>query len=157
MPTAVLLLGADRGDPSATFAKARILIGERIGPLLAVGRDHWTEPWGFNGDRPFLNCALLVEVGAIEPAELLARILDIEKALGRVRTDGHRYGPRTIDIDILFMEERVVRLADLEVPHPRVHERAFALAPAADIVPGLVHPVRGRTVLELLNEVLHDA
>lgn len=157
MPSAVLLLGADRGDPSATFAKARLLIEERVGPLLAVGRDHWTEPWGFRGDRPFLNRAMVVEVGDLEPADLLARILGIEKALGRVRTEGARYGPRTIDIDILFLEERMVRLAELQVPHPRVQERAFALSPAADIVPGLVHPVLGRTVLDLLDDVLLNA
>ncbi len=148
-----LLMGANRGDPHATFARATTLIEDRIGPILASSRDHWTSPWGFDDDRLFLNRALLVG-SRREPREVMEKLLAIEEELGRVRQEGIRYASRTIDIDILFVESRIMDLPDLRVPHPKVHERAFALGPAADIVPGLVHPVLQRTVLGLLNDVL---
>lgn len=147
-----LLLGADLGDPPATFARATALIARRIGTVLATSRDHWTDPWGFQSDRPFLNRALLVE-SAMEPGQVMEALLGIEQELGRVRGAGTGYTSRTIDIDILFAGERVMEQPELTLPHPRVHQRAFALAPAADLVPLLVHPRSGRTVLELLDQV----
>lgn len=148
-----MLLGANRGDPHATFARATTLIEDRIGPILASSRDHWTAPWGFDDNRLFLNRALLVE-SRKEPREVMDKLLAIEVELGRVRQEGIRYTSRTIDIDILFVGNQTLDYPDLQVPHPRVHERAFALGPAADIVPELVHPVLHRTVLDLLNKVL---
>lgn len=154
MPAAVLLLGADQGDPPATFAAAMQRIAEEVGPVLGTSRDHWTEPWGFVGDRLFLNRALLVDIGAIPAREVMHRLLTIERALGRVRHADQRYGPRSIDIDLLFLGEEIIDEEGLQVPHPRVQDRAFALGPAADIVPQLVHPLLGLTVLALLDEVL---
>ena len=87
------------------------------------------------------------------PEKVMEKLLVIEMELGRVRpTDGRRYASRPIDLDILFVEEQAFERPGLSVPHPRVHQRVFALAPAADIVPALVHPLLHRTVLDLLNE-----
>lgn len=150
-----LLMGANRGDPHATFARATTLIEDRIGPILASSRDHWTSPWGFDDDRLFLNRAILMD-STRNPQDVMDKLLAIEEELGRVREEGIRYTSRTIDIDILFAGSLTINLPDLQLPHPRVHERAFALGPAADIVPGLVHPVLHRTVLDLLNNVLRQ-
>lgn len=150
MPGFTLLLGADRGEREATFAKAINAIRARVGTPVALGRYHWTEPWGFADDQLFLNQAVQVET-ALEPARLLDELLAIEASLGRARPGDGGYAPRPIDIDILFAGGRIINLPRLVVPHPKVHLRAFALGPAADIVPALVHPKLGRTVLELLD------
>lgn len=151
-----MLLGANRGDPHATFARATTLIGERIGTLRATSRDHWTRPWGFTDDRLFLNRALLVDTRQA-PQQVMEALLQIETEFGRERPAGGGYASRTLDIDILFAGEQVIELPGLSVPHPRIHQRAFALAPAADIVPGLVHPRLHLTVLHLLNNALRQA
>ncbi len=149
----LLLLGGNIGDVRTTLSKAEENIASRIGPVLSRSRDHWTEPWGFEDDRLFLNRALLVE-SAHDPMRLMEECLAIERELGRTRDGALGYSARTIDIDILFIGDRVITDPGLTVPHPRVQDRAFALGPAADIAPDLVHPVLRRSVLELLNDVL---
>lgn len=148
-----LLLGGNLGEVEKTFARAMILIAERVGVVTAVSRDHVTEPWGFTDDRLFLNRAVQVE-SALPPSQVMERLLRIEQELGRTRTAGAGYGSRGIDIDILFIESQIVDLPELTVPHPRVQQRLFALAPTADIAPFLVHPVLGTTVMEMLNNAL---
>lgn len=150
---ALLLLGGNIGDVGATFARATELLAREGVHTLARSRDHRTEPWGFSDERHFLNRALLVRTELDAPA-LLASCLHVESALGRVREPEPGYRSRTIDIDLLFAGGHVLESEVLQLPHPRVHERAFALAPAADLVPDLVHPLLGRSVLDLLNDVL---
>lgn len=151
-----ILLGANMDDPHATFARATTLIEDRIGPVLASSRDHWTEPWGFQGDRLFLNRAIHLR-SANPPERVMEKLLAIEKELGRERPADGTYVSRVIDLDILFIGDRVIDGPALTVPHPLVQQRAFALGPAADIIPGLVHPRLGITVLDLLNKVLQTA
>lgn len=151
---AVLLLGGNLGDLPATFISAETLLNKRIGTVLASSRDHWTEPWGFTDERLFLNRALLVR-SDLDPTALLEGVLGIERELGRVRDPAIRYSARTIDIDILLLGDRVIDLPHLQIPHPHMHERAFALAPAADISPNWTHPILHRTVLQLLNDLRH--
>ncbi|MBP8822201.1 MAG: 2-amino-4-hydroxy-6-hydroxymethyldihydropteridine diphosphokinase [Flavobacteriales bacterium] len=151
-----LLMGADLGDPAHTFARATALIAARIGKVLATSRDHWTKPWGFQSDRPFLNRALLVE-STMDPGQVMDGLLQIEQELGRKRAPSEGYASRLIDLDILFIGAQIRDQPGLRVPHPRVHLRTFALAPAADIVPGLMHPQAGRTVLDLLNHCQQQA
>lgn len=149
---ALLLLGGNIGDPKLILSQAEALIEERAGRMLSRSRDHWTEPWGFSDERLFLNRAVLLNT-TLEPLELLGELLAIELALGRNRSDEHRYAPRTIDIDILLIGNQVIDAPALQVPHPRLHERAFALASAADVAPLWVHPKLNRTVIELLNDL----
>ena len=108
-----------------------------------------TEPVGYAPQRWFLNMVVEAET-ALFPLQLLSRTGKIEHGLGRVRTVPN--GPRTIDIDILLFGNAVVRTARLEIPHPRLHERRFVLAPLADLAPDLHHPVTRQTVREMLRE-----
>ncbi|HMQ76116.1 MAG TPA: 2-amino-4-hydroxy-6-hydroxymethyldihydropteridine diphosphokinase [Flavobacteriales bacterium] len=147
----LLLLGADQGDVRATFSHAEQAIAARCGPVLARSRDHWTEPWGFAGPALFLNRALLIDT-ALGPDELMDHLLAIERELGRVRGSGG-YTSRPIDIDILLWGAQRIDLPRVQVPHPRLHERAFALAPAADLLPLAMPPGRDRTVLQLLDDL----
>ncbi len=152
----ILLLGGNVGDPVVTLDRAVVLIGERAGTVVARSRDHWTEPWGFSDDRLFLNRAILLRT-ELAPTDLLHVLLSIEAELGRVRDASVRYAARTMDIDILWMEGPPLHLPELQIPHPRMHERAFALAPAADVAPDREHPILHRTVLHLLNDLLQKA
>ncbi len=152
----VLLLGGNVGEPVATLGRADALIGDRVGKVLARSRDHWTEPWGFADDRLFLNRALLLST-ELDPRAVLNACLDIERSLGRTRSTAPGHAPRNVDIDVLFHGDHVVEEPGLHIPHPRVHERAFALAPVADIAPSLIHPTLHRTVLDLLNDVVQLA
>ena len=152
----LLLLGGNLGDVVVTLDRAEALIAERVGPLRSRSRDYWTEPWGFHDDRIFLNRALVVETDH-SPEEALRLCLGIERELGRVRQNENGYASRPIDIDLLLWGGTVIDLSDLRVPHPRMHERAFALAPASDVAPDWSHPLLQRTVLTLLNDVLRSA
>ena len=145
----LLLLGGNEHDPRVTLAKAAEMVVDRLGSPAAHGRDHWTEPWGFASDSLFLNRSLLVRTD-LEPHDLLAELHAVEQELGRTRSPRAGYASRSIDIDILLMEDLVSTEGPLQVPHPRMHLRAFALSPAADLCPGWVHPVLGRTVLQQL-------
>ncbi len=147
----LLLLGADRGDVRSNMDRAAERIQGSLGRILAVSRDHWSEPWGFEDDALFLNRAILLTTDR-DPEGLLAGLLEVEKELGRERTGAAHPGPRTMDIDILLFGDRIIEGPDLIVPHPRMQHRLFALAPAADVAPSMVHPALGRTILELLGD-----
>lgn len=149
----VLLLGGDMGDQQLLFARAERLLAERLQvDVIRRSRDHWTEPWGFTHPALFLNRALWCRTH-LPASAILDHALAVEEQLGRTRSPGAGYAPRTIDIDILLLGDEVVNDEVLQVPHPRLHLRAFALAPAADLVPDRVHPALGRTILQLLNDL----
>jgi 2-amino-4-hydroxy-6-hydroxymethyldihydropteridine diphosphokinase len=132
-------IGANLGDRERTIREALRLLGDEV---VAVSALRETEPWGYADQPPFLNGAAALETER-EPSALLARLLEVERELGRTR-DGPRYGPRTIDLDLLLYGDRVVAEPGLQVPHPRLHERAFALEPLLDLDPELEIPGRGR-------------
>ena len=146
--TIYLSLGSNLGDREANLRAAI----ERLAPLdvrvLRTSPVYETEPVDYTAQRWFLNLVVEAETGLF-PMQLLARIGKIERALGRIRTVAK--GPRTIDIDILLYGRAVVRSARLEIPHPRMAERRFVLAPLADLAPGLRHPVTHKTVREMLE------
>jgi 2-amino-4-hydroxy-6-hydroxymethyldihydropteridine diphosphokinase len=120
-------------------------MGLRLGRVSSI---YETEPIGFAEQRWFLNLVAEAETDLF-PMQLLVRTLKIERALGRVRTV--KNGPRTIDIDILLYGKAVIHSAILDVPHPRIAERRFVLAPLAELAPELRHPVTHKSVREMLD------
>ena len=109
-----------------------------------------TEPWGYADQPDFLNQILLAET-QLSARELLSYIKDLEIQIGR--EPSFRFGPRLVDIDIIFYGEQIIQEPDLKIPHPRFSERAFVLVPLAEISPDLVVPGTERTVLDLLNDL----
>jgi 2-amino-4-hydroxy-6-hydroxymethyldihydropteridine diphosphokinase len=142
-------LGSNVGDRETTLERALDLLRKRV-EVRAVSSVRETEPWGYVDQPPFLNAAAEIET-ELAPRELLDVLLDVEHALGRTR-DGPRYGPRTIDLDLLLYDDEVVDEPGLTVPHPRLHERRFVLEPLAELDPGLVVPGRG-PVRDLLGHL----
>jgi 2-amino-4-hydroxy-6-hydroxymethyldihydropteridine diphosphokinase len=131
-------LGANLGDREATMRRAIELLGDDV---VAVSTFRETDPVGYEDQPPFLNGALALET-ELSPRALLERLLAVERDLGRTR-DGPRYGPRTIDLDLLLYGDEVVDEPGLRVPHPRLEERRFALEPLFELDPALVVPGAG--------------
>lgn len=145
--TVFLLLGANLGDRNKSFLLATQHIEARIGRLLQTSAIYETAPWGVLDQPSFLNQVLKVET-QLQPLDVLRVILEIEHELGRVRHE--RWGARLIDIDILYFNDLILGDSRLTLPHPRLHERRFTLAPLAEIAPAHCHPVLKETNLELL-------
>ncbi len=146
--TIILGLGSNQGDRIRNLERAL----ERLKAHVFVERTssvYETQPVGVKDQAWFLN---LVCVGTtrLKPRALLEFVHEVEKALGRVR-EGERFGPRTIDIDILAYGDRLIDETDLQVPHPRLAERAFVLQPLVEIAPEWRHPASGKTARELLS------
>ncbi len=147
--TAYVGLGANLGDRLGSLREAVRLLDTVQGiEVKRCSPVYETEPVGGPPQGRFLNAVLDMEI-YLAPELLLERCKAVENAMGRERTG--RWGPRTIDIDILLYGDSIVRSETLEIPHPLMHERAFVLAPFADLAPGVVHPVLGVTVNELLG------
>ena len=136
-------VGANLGTPRETIAAALALLDQESDvELVAVSTLRETDPVGYEEQPRFLNG--VVQLGTeLSPRELLARLLAIETRLGRVRGQGPRFGPRTIDLDLLLYGEETVDEPGLTLPHPRMHERRFVLEPLAELDPALVIPWRG--------------
>ncbi len=148
MKTVYLGLGSNIGDRAVHLRAALERLSSPDLRILRISPIYETEPVDYTDQRWFLNLAAEGET-ELFPMQLLARVNRIERALGRLR--GIPKGPRTIDIDILLYGGAVVRGERLEVPHPRMAERRFVLAPLADLAPDLRHPVLHKTIRELLD------
>lgn len=142
-------LGSNLGDRSANLQRALGLLDAQL-KLRAVSSLYETEPWGYQDQPRFLNCACAVTT-LLPPRELLAAVKHVERSMGR--EPSFPDGPRLIDVDILLYGQSVLSEPDLEIPHPRLAERAFVLVPLSEIDPSLVHPVLKRTVGDLLEEL----
>ena len=135
-------VGSNLGDRRAMIESAVERLGDADGvEVVAVSTLRETEPWGPVEQAPFLNGAVAVET-QLSPRSLLGVPLEVERSLGRERT-GERWGPRTIDLDLLLYGERIVDEPGLRVPHPHLHGRRFALEPLAELAPEAVVPGRG--------------
>ncbi|TNE62707.1 MAG: 2-amino-4-hydroxy-6-hydroxymethyldihydropteridine diphosphokinase [Bacteroidetes bacterium] len=119
-----------------------------IGKAVKKSHVYETEPWGNKEQDPFLNQVIMLNT-TLSPRELLDEIARIEREMGRKRKDQEKWGPRIIDVDILFYGKRRIRDKGLEIPHPELHKRAFILVPLMEIEPDLEHPVLKKTIDEL--------
>jgi 2-amino-4-hydroxy-6-hydroxymethyldihydropteridine diphosphokinase len=141
-------LGSNLGEREATLREALTRLSELDGvAVVAVSSFRETDPVG-NADQPrFVNAAAELET-SLGPRELLERLLEVERSLGRDRTREERWGPRTVDLDLLLYGDETVGEPGLEVPHPRLAERAFVLEPLVELDPGLRLP-DGRALRDL--------
>lgn len=140
-------VGTNLGDRRANLAAAQIAVSEFV-IIQKTSRVYETAPWGMTDQPDFLNQAWEVTT-VLPPLELLRRLKAVETVLGR--KPSVRFGPRLIDIDILLYSNLMFRSADLVIPHPRISERAFVLAPLADLEPDMVIPGMKHTVAQLLG------
>ena len=147
MNTAYLSLGSNEGNREQWLAKACALLADSCGALAQRSAIYETAAWGLTDQPAFLNMAVSLQT-SLDPAALLAGILSIELSLGRQRII--KWGPRIIDIDILFYNNLIINTPTLTIPHPFLHERRFVLAPLAEIASGYIHPVFNKSVSELL-------
>lgn len=153
MILAYLGLGANLGDPAANIRRALALLEEH--PAIRVRRMaglYETEPVGYADQPWFVNTAAEIETD-LPPEKLLSACLDVEKQLGRVRgSDTEKNGPRPIDIDILLYGDACYDKGDPIIPHPRMHERLFVLAPLAELIPDKRHPILNRRIDDLKTD-----
>jgi 2-amino-4-hydroxy-6-hydroxymethyldihydropteridine diphosphokinase len=149
MARVVLAFGTNLGDRAANLAAARSALAPQV---VVTGESHIyeTPPWGVTDQPMFLNQVVEAQTD-LEPRPLLDLLKRLESELGR--KPGVRYGPRLIDLDILFFDSRIVSEPGLEIPHPRIPERAFVLVPLAELLPDFLHPILKVTMRDLMSQV----
>jgi 2-amino-4-hydroxy-6-hydroxymethyldihydropteridine diphosphokinase len=152
MAVVYLALGTNLGNRHANLHRAVNAL-DAVVRITAASSVYETEPWGVTEQPRFLNMVVQGET-ELAPEELLRKLKSIEGALGRVASV--RYGPRLIDLDILFYDDLVYSSNELQIPHPSLMERRFVLVPLAEIAPELKHPVHQTTVRELLARLGDD-
>jgi 2-amino-4-hydroxy-6-hydroxymethyldihydropteridine diphosphokinase len=144
-----LLIGGNVGDRHGNLEQASKLVETHAGKIVKRSSIYETAAWGKEDQPAFLNQVLHVETG-LEPAALLQAVLKAEEEMGRTRQE--KYGPRTIDIDILLYDDIILETNELTVPHPQLHLRRFALMPLAEIAASKIHPALKKSIDELLLE-----
>lgn len=149
MNTAYVLAGSNIGNRLLLLQDAANVMEEQCGNIIARSSVYETAAWGFAAQPNFYNQVFAIST-LLLPAQLMQTLLNIEKNLGRIRTV--KMGPRTIDLDILLIDELVITSKGLTVPHPRLPQRRFALLPLAEIGGNMVHPVLQKTINQLLDE-----
>src|SRR3954449_9615998 len=148
MADVLIALGGNVGDVRATFGKAIANIcGMTQGVLLARSSDYATPPWGEEEQARFINACIEIET-SLDPHALLFTLHKIEKKFGRDRAQEKRWGPRTLDLDLIAYHHFSIDKPELTLPHPRLFERAFVLVPLAEIAPDRV--ITGRTARDAL-------
>lgn len=154
-PTAFVAFGGNLGNPISTLRKALALLVDRVGDVVAVSALYETRALTLN-ETPqpnYVNAAVALTT-SLRPEDILRELLSVELVLGRDRSHEKRWEPRVIDLDLLFVGDAVVTTEALTLPHPEIVKRDFVLRPLADIAPDFTHPQHGRSIAELLGELL---
>lgn len=154
MATAYIGLGSNIGDRVGYIQQAHKLLSDAEGITIHdCSCLYETEPFGFKDQPWFVNAVIKIET-SLEAHYLLYECQRIEKVLGRVRhPEAPQWGPRTVDLDILFFDNQIIATDNLQVPHPRLHQRAYALVPLLELAPDFIHPVIGKTIMEIHEEL----
>ncbi len=150
MTNVYILLGSNLGDRLAYLKDATAHIETEVSPVIKASAIYETQSWGKTDSPDYLNQVILIQTEIPAPA-LLQKLLNVEWVIGRIRHE--KWGPRTIDIDILFYGDEIINTPDLQTPHPHLHTRRFTLEPLAELAPNLIHPVLHKNILQLKNEL----
>ena len=155
-----LLTGSNAPDREAILHRTAALLAERVGPIVSRSRIYTSAAWGFSSEEPFANQALRLET-SLTPIEVLDAALGVEQTVGRDRAQearekelsGERYASRVVDVDVMFCDDEIISLPRLQVPHPLLHEREFALEPLCEIMADYRHPQLGRSLKDIYFEL----
>lgn len=151
---AYLLLGGNLGNREENLEKAIDLLNDEIGEIVSKSSIYETAAWGKTDQPSFLNQAVSLKTN-LSAIEVLDRALEIEKNLGRVRKE--KWGERLIDIDLILFGDEIINIEDkLHVPHPQMQFRKFVMEPMAEIGAEVVHPILGKTILEIAENIIDD-
>jgi len=150
MATAGLIIGSNLNDRLEYMNKAIKSLEGRVGRLVAKSSIYVSPPWGYESTNEYYNQVLLFET-RLKPERLLGYCLRIEELLGRVRSEDGKYADRTIDIDILYVDDEVINEEELILPHPRMHLRKFCLLPLYEVNPDWIHPLLKKDMIDLIE------
>ena len=148
-----MLLGSNLNDRFGSLKAARVAISNKIGSIQAESAIYESEPWGFQANHQFLNQVVKVKTG-LDPFQIMDEIFRIEKEMGRVRIPENGYISRTIDIDILFYNDEIIKDDNLVIPHPKLQERMFTLVPLSELDISFIHPSFRKSIGQLKEECL---
>ncbi len=133
-------LGSNLGNKEENLNKALVKLAEKIGEIIKCSSFYVSEPWGYQSENTFLNSVVHLKTKLL-PEEVLSRINEIEKILGRTAKSSSGYADRIIDIDILLFDDLILEADNLKIPHPHIAERNFVLIPLVEIAPDIKNPV----------------
>jgi 2-amino-4-hydroxy-6-hydroxymethyldihydropteridine diphosphokinase len=143
-----LLLGSNQGERAINLAEAKSKISRELGPIITASSIYKTGAWGMVNQPDFYNQVIIVTT-KFDPLNTLHILQDIEKQLGRIRSE--KWGPRIIDIDILFFNDGILDLPTLKIPHPEIPNRMFTLKPLVEVAANFIHPVLNKSLLQMLD------
>jgi 2-amino-4-hydroxy-6-hydroxymethyldihydropteridine diphosphokinase len=153
---AVLLTGGNLGDIDKSMVQARELIARRAGEIVAESKIYTSEAWGFESDNLFKNQVIIIDT-PLSPLELLDTTQQIESELGRVRpVNKNGYTSRTMDIDILYIDNAIIRSRRLTIPHPLIQFREFVLNPLTEVAPKWENPSTGKNSEQMLAQLAEN-